>query len=721
MLDQYSRRYPYFWNRPETKEIISDLFKEVALKYCKQEYDEQTMSKHSLYYYNVACALDIEDSSFYQQDYLMSDPYKVSVMYVWQFGIDNVVIMGRTWDDFMELLDTIKRYVDDHNRIIIYVHFLDHEFQFMRKWLKWDRVFSRKVRSPIYAITGGIEFRDSYILSGKSLAATAKDIRTNRGLKKRIGDLDYSLIRSSHTHLSRKEIGYCMADVQILNTYINEKIADENDNIGRIPLTNTGYVRRYVRKECLPTKRSRSSERWCYYNGIHDLNISHKEYRMLKRAFQGGFTHANVMQVGEDIKERVDSIDFTSSYPAVLLSMEYPASSGEEVKIHSKEEFKRYMSEYLCIFTIKYTNIREKSGVFDNIISYSKCWDVTRPVLNNGRICQAITLTTCITNVDFESISKFYDYASYQIGTMYIYKKGYMPKPVIRSILEFYKAKTKLKGIKGAELEYLLKKGMLNSVYGMMVTDIVKPLIRYEDDWIGEEYQDLDESLTKYNDNRQRFLYYPWGVYVTAYARRNLFSGILEFGKDYIYSDTDSIKCFNIGDHMDYIKRYNQWVTDQIDHVLIHYGIDPEESRPANSEGHVKQIGIWDWETESDPYTEFKTLGAKRYMYRQSDGIHITIAGVSKRMGRDFIASQNDPFNFFGDDMTIPAEYSGKLTHTYIDDERSGMAYDYKGQKFKYFEKSAVHLEKTAYKMSLMDDFEDFCKKKKKGVEILLG
>ena len=100
-----------------------------------------------------------------------------------------------------------------------------------------------------------------------------------------------------------------------------------------------------------------------------------------------------------------------------------------------------------------------------------------------------------------------------------------------------------MKGVQGKETEYLLSKGMLNSVYGMCVTDIVKDNAIYSDDdnW-GFEKVDIDEEIQKYNDSKNRFLYYAWGIWVTAYARRNLWTGILAVGKDYIYSDTDSIK-----------------------------------------------------------------------------------------------------------------------------------------------------------------------------------
>ena len=260
------------------------------------------------------------------------------------------------------------------------------------------------------------------------------------------------------------------------------------------------------------------------------------------------------------------------------------------------------------------------------------------------------------------------------IGTMYIYDKGYLPKPIIEATLDLYESKTTLKGVEGAEVEYLLKKGMLNSIYGMMVTSPLKDLVICDEcgEWQepeilnpkDEEEQEIEE-LQKYNDNKRRFLYYPWGVWITAYARQALYTGLLEFGKeDYLYSDTDSIKCLHIEKHLRYIEIYNEMITKSIKQCLDYYGISPDKASPKNRKGEVKQLGLWDWETKDSPYTKFKTLGAKRYIYEQGGELHITIAGVSKKMGKDYLAANKDPFKMFSEEMEIDAEYSGKLTHS---------------------------------------------------------
>lgn len=202
-------------------------------------------------FYNVPAGFDIETTSFYNPR-----GEKSAIMYEWTLGIYNFITYGRTWTQFKILLDAVSKILGTHekNRLVIYVHNLPYEFQFMRKHFSWTKVFLLDDRKPVYAITDlGIEFRCSLKLSGKSLASTAQDL-TKYKVEKMVGDLDYSLIRHSKTPLTEKELNYCEHDVRVILHYIQEKI-EQDGNIARIPLTNTGYVRRYTKDACFPERR----------------------------------------------------------------------------------------------------------------------------------------------------------------------------------------------------------------------------------------------------------------------------------------------------------------------------------------------------------------------------------------------------------------------------------------------------------------------------------
>ena len=87
--------------------------------------------------------------------------------------------------------------------------------------------------------------------------------------------------------------------------YINEQIAYSGD-ITKIPMTNTGRVRKYVRDACyVGDSKSGRAGRYTRYRAIMaDLTLTTDVYTQLKRAFMGGFTHANANYVG-DIVENV--------------------------------------------------------------------------------------------------------------------------------------------------------------------------------------------------------------------------------------------------------------------------------------------------------------------------------------------------------------------------------------------------------------------------------
>ena len=654
-------------------------------------------------YYNLAMSFDIETSSFYEDKngvIYTNDDYrklkntvkaeKKAIMYIWQFAIEENVIIGRTWNDFLYFCKKLYDFLNLKERyIVVYVHNLSYEFQFICKWFNWIDIFADSERKPIKATTDThFIFKCSYRLSGYSLEVLANNLKSHN-IKKMVGDLDYNLIRNSKTPISKEELKYCENDVLIVTSYIDEQI-NEFGNIEKIPLTQTGKVRRYVRKQCFQNKE--------YQYFIKELTIEKPEYMLLKNAFMGGFTHCNAMYTNK-ICQNVTSYDFTSSYPTVLISEKYPMSKGKEVYITTETELLNLIKNYCVLVDLQFDNIKT-SFMYEQIISYSKCRNVKNPLINNGRIVQADTLTITCTDVDFLNIRDFYKWDSMKIGLCYIYKKDYLPKEFIKTILHLYKSKTELKGVDGKEVEYLHSKELLNSLYGMCVTSIVHDTVNFNGAEWTTENGNLDEELKNYNTDKNRFLFYHWGVWCTAYARNNLYTGIKECKDDYIYSDTDSIKIFNADKHKMYFQKYNEWIVQKLEKCLKYHNIPLDYISPKTIKGETKTLGIWDFDGF---YTDFKTLGAKRYIYRKDDKISITVCGLSKKSGKEFIENQQKPFLFFNDGMFVDCEHTGKMTHTYIDREIENVITDYLGNQAYYHEKSFIHLEKTDYLLSLSD------------------
>ena len=61
------------------------------------------VKKRSLWVYNIPAAFDIETSSF------IYNGEKHACMYCWQFGINGITILGRTWQQFKSLIAELSR------------------------------------------------------------------------------------------------------------------------------------------------------------------------------------------------------------------------------------------------------------------------------------------------------------------------------------------------------------------------------------------------------------------------------------------------------------------------------------------------------------------------------------------------------------------------------------------------------------------------------------
>ena len=686
--------------------IISEVIHrpEDIIKLIDEVVPDEVLIKNNkgIQYFDIPCSFDIETSSFYV------NKEKQACMYIWMFGINGAVIVGRTWEEFENMIQQIVNYMelDEKLRLVCYVHNLSYEMQWIRKRFEWLNVFSVDKRKPVYAITtSGIEFRCSYLLSGYSLSVLGKNLVKYKVLK--LDTLDYSKIRHSNTPIEPLELQYCVNDVKVVMAHIQEQIEIEG-NITRIPLTNTGYVRRYCKKACLyekgvPKKKSKKYHK--YMQIMQSLHLDPEEYKQLQRAFQGGFTHANPLYSGKKVED-VASVDETSAYPAMMIACDnYPISSAEKIEITSNEEFEKNLKLYCCIFDIDFIGLKPKV-IFDNYISASKCWNVSAPVLNNGRIVSADTLSISVTEVDYKLIKMFYTWDEAHVYNFRRYQKGYLPTDLVKAILKLYENKTILKGVEGAEVEYLLSKGMLNSTYGMCVTNICRPEVIYDTDW-SVEAPDINKAIDKYNKSKQRFLFYPWGIYVTANARYALLSTLYQIGihGDYIYTDTDSIKFKNYEKHKHIIDNYNLYIQEKLKKAMKYHNLPEELVKPKTIKGEEKYLGVWDFE---GIYT-FKTIGAKRYMTKKDDKISITVSGLNKKTTVPYLLEKfSDPFEAFTDGLYVPREYTGKNTHTYIDEPIDGIITDYLGNTAEYHELSAVHLEPSDYDLSLARLYVDY-------------
>ena len=674
--------------------------------------------KDKISYYNIPASFDIETSSFKAYDEEHGAEIKCATMYIWQFGLNGSVIYGRDWNEFFDFLTILQRSLDisEDKHLIIYVHNLGYEFQFLKHWIKWDKVFAVKQRRPVYAIAGGFEFRCSLLLSNYALAYIGSNLLYKYPMEKKVGDLDYSLIRHSRTLLTPSELGYCVNDVKVVMCYIQQKIEEDGD-ITKIPLTNTGYVREYCRD-------------WCFYGGIEDyfgkekhkkeyhryikaLQInSDAEYYQMERCMAGGFTHTGCLHANK-VLFNVGSGDLTSDYPFQMIAKYYPVTSFRYIgAVDNNNLFNFYIKNYCCMFDVTFINLRP-SLTFENPISRSRCViDKDESfTTNNGRIVSASKLTTTITELDWETIYKFYDWDEIQVFNMRIADRGYLPKELIMAILNLYAKKTSLKGVEGKEVEYMVSKNMINSSFGMAVTAIIRDEFVFDEDW--HRYPpDIASQLDAYNSGYNRFLFYGWGIWVTAHARHSLFRAIYEFGEDYVYADTDSIKGLHFEDHQKFFEDYNAEVKLQLLNMCNHYNIPFSMCQPKTIKGEKKLIGVWDMER---PYKRFKACGAKRYMYEYDDGeISLTVSGLNKKFAIPYLKEKFKTtgriFEEFGEGLYVPPGHTGKQTITYIEQRQEGEVKDYKGKVGHFSEQSAIYMEPQGYYMSILSEYNDFLK-----------
>ena len=606
--------------------------------------------KNKRRYKDLITAFDIETTSI--------DEIRQSVMYIWQwcfFWDENnyYIVVGRTWSEFLTLCEKIANALADDIFIVVFVHNLSFEYQYLRGVYQFDpeSVFAIDRRKIMKCdMLRHFEFRCSYLHSNMSLDLYTKKFGAKH--TKLSGDeFDYDKRRYWYTDLSDCEMQYCINDVIGLCEALNNEMTADGDNLYTLPLTSTGYVRR-------DAKRAMHEVNHMFVkNQLPDIDV----YNLLSECFRGGNTHANRyyanLTIGEF--ETVKSADRSSSYPEVLINHLYPISNFVMQKgSMAFDKFIGYLDHNRAIICrVKMWNVRLKTPYWGApYLSRHKCRNLQCGTcdIDNGRVLRAAYLETSLTDVDFRIFLDEYDADQIDVFDVATARYGKLPEKLLDVLREYYVKKTALKDVAGSEILYVKAKNKLNSIYGMMAQNPVKhsikeignePVDHVKDDYnyyriydgfakalVGDKsgYAEVDEDDAEIlaNYNRRAFLCYQWGVWTTAWARYELEEGLKLAhapGCAFVYADTDSVKyigdidwkCYN--DHKKRLSSKNAAYADDI-HGVRHY------------------MGVYEFEGE---YKQFRTLGAKKYAYVDADDkLHITIAGVGKSKGAAELAEK---------------------------------------------------------------------------------
>lgn len=623
-----------------------------------------------------------------------------TIVYLWTFTLYTekwqLTVYGRRNSEFKEFIEMLQNQlsIQEHQdvSIQIYVHNLGFDFtNSLQNIFKFQEVFCRKPHRPMKVkVNNLLEFRCSYFLENSSLANLTKD---NKKYKKIADFKDYNKIRLPHTDLSNDPVlEYAALDTASLAESVNETFK-QYGRIDKIPLTSTGKLRLYVKKYRAKDRKSINRDKAC----VPRL----KMYRIQYATFQGGDTHTNPNYSGK-LLELLDGWDRRSSYPAVMVTKMLPSSPFYQEHTYMwkdlmNSEKKCFIGlftfyEVECKFPIPYAKMSKsfhikmgKDGLYDN-----------------GRIFKCEQFSMYCTNIDVELLEKSYKIKSITCEELYVANKAYLTDTERRMILEFYYNKTQLKNVKGEEENYARNKAYLNSDFGRNVTALLDAEVTYDNetmDWIVRQLTDeeAEEKLEKLR-NKPQFTMYARGVFITAWARWELYRGIEIFGANHVYNDTDSVKGFMTEEIYQKFIELNKLIIEETRKAL------PEElfelSHPVTVYNEEQPIGTWEHETEKHKYAKFIAFGSKKYayVYEGSDEVHVTISGLSKKAGKHLKNIEELKIG-----KLFTTEESGRTVARYQTDQPPLQVDGYT-----YTDKCSLSIVPSTYTLGITDEYEKF-------------
>ena len=642
-------------------------------------------------YQNVGMSFDIETTSYETE----SGDHRAT-MYHWQFGIDKHTFTGRNWSTFLHFMELLNKKAETKKiNLIVLVHNLSFEFQFIKGWFHWNRnkynkpdIFAKDDRTILYAKWNNIEFRDTLALTGMPLKSFKKNY--NLDVEKLSGDLDFTLLRGETTKLRNDEIAYCINDVQVLTDFYNKYIIPfylaKNK---QIPLTSTGIVRQEMKElfDELPKEEKKK-----YHRMIRNATPSRELYLVIREfLFRGGLTHANTSLCNAVLSERLASYDLKSAHPSSMLREKFPYKFYRVNKTLWRNVLEQCKSgDYSFIGCFRFKNIRAAGWHCleskNKLINFSE-----RAVFENGRLAyDPEEIEVLLTEIDYQNYEKMYTWDSVECDYIYQAEKKPLPDFLRKMVCRYFELKETLPK---ETLEYMLSKRKLNGLFGMCATGIVENDIIFDEEL--NEFVPSSEYKDYYKLTKNLLLLPQWAVYVAAYTRRDIVDALYNTGPDSVYYDTDSDKILNYEDYAEWFETFNA-ERMQKNAAMELYDFNPE---------HFRKIGCFELEYITDP-DGFKVLGAKRYIVKHDGEISVTVAGMIKGSLEEYCNNNNlDIWKEFSNGLKLEKEYSRKQTTSYYDQGFEDCFVDYEGNEQTFRERSCVAIFDIPFEMNVEKQF----------------
>lgn len=651
---------------------VSEIFKNVDII----NNAKKRVSKNTEFYFKCGGGYDTESTTVLNDD---KTPSYAFVYHV-QIMINGIYITSRNINDITRFFKIVSEYLKtlhDSAKLIIWVANLSHEWAFFKKQLASIsdlKIFAKSKRQILkITVNDNIEFRECIGLFGVSLSDIAEKHTTTKKLN---GDLNYALYRHAETPLTIEEQQYCYNDVKILDELSYVAFEMYTKKALKIPLTKTGALR----NKCKSRIKNMKS---VYQQNEMLLPESINEYiEMRKFLYNGGLCGGNTFFNGVLLHDVV-CCDLTSDYPAQMLHNMFPY--GQLIKLDKPVDIIHYSyCNYIIDITFEYV----KSKSIHCSIAETKilnCKHIKHAVKNNGKIMYAENVRLMLNEIDLQSLKMMYNVGESKINrAWYFTKSAKIPKHLSDCICEDYQLKNELKQqCKSDTLEYMLSKQNVNSYYGMCATRLYDCNYTYSNDDISMISETTDNSeldklikdgltdTAKYKELKQeqykKLKSHVWlnpyvAYWTTSYARYILCTFISKYPDLIVQYDTDSIY-FCTDKNIVSSER-----VEMLKHDISEYNlkIKMKNNFLFRHNTHFETLGQWDIDK---PFKNFKTLGAKRYIYEKYNGkIKTVVAGLVKGTLEKQAKENNiDIFDFFTDKMSISDVNSKKLASVYND------------------------------------------------------